>query len=266
MITFNTYKRNSRRVKFTDLTTPRKYWTPTKSGRRWKPYDHAEIIQAVASEFAAREVHLKQGRYYLYRLGGQSLACSFVVQGLSNEVKEALDGEYEPTVNILNPNARREHLCIFPGLVHTKSGIGILFDQYKYSNSAILSCEYVAEDFTERYFDWYYHEIEETCLELRKCRVFQREREEVLMLAGRKEIMPWSRIGRVEARFQPDDKEDHSRLNAWDLLLAFGAEVQRNTTKEQLRQLYEFYAMLDFYLFKKIRKTVYIVNPPHLYV
>ncbi len=62
----------------------------------------------------------------------------------------------------------------------------------------------------------------------------------VLMEAGRQKLMPWSRIGRVDAILNRTNQK-----TMWDLTLAFGQVTRMNPPLQQLEQLSGFAELLD---------------------
>lgn len=70
----------------------------------------------------------------------------------------------------------------------------------------------------------------------------------LLFAAGRKKMMPWSRIGRLADRFEEDGK---NIMRVWNLLCEFSTVVGSNPPSDQFDQLYNFSGLVTAEFSKK---------------
>ena len=62
----------------------------------------------------------------------------------------------------------------------------------------------------------------------------------VLMEAGRQKLMPWSRIGQVDAEYRKPTFEEHNEKTAWGLYNAFTYVVQKCPAHQQITSMNKF--------------------------
>ena len=80
---------------------------------------------------------------------------------------------------------------------------------------------------------------------LRKWDLIESEYEHCLVEAGRRGLMPWSRLGDVDKEYRnPRFSDEFGTENSWALLNAFTWVVKRNPPARQMEQIDGFRSML----------------------
>ena len=86
--------------------------------------------------------------------------------------------------------------------------------------------------------------IDQVVADLKETELPQKEADRVLMEAGRQRLMPWSRIGKVDAEYRKPTFAEHGQGTSYALLQAFTYHVKKNAPLTQMTSMNRFRELL----------------------
>lgn len=213
---------------------------PKRAGAYWQGIPHHDLTSALIDEVNSRGWKITEQAYAVSK-DKADLAGAFTleVKGL-----EAPEGQ-SLSLGFLTSNAMRRSLKMVVGtkvaccnngmatgeiVLHKKHTSG--FNLFKEIEEA---CDaYLIKAAT----------IADTVKSLREQEIGEDDVDSILMEAGRSKLMPWSRIGAVDAEYRKPTYAEHGTGTSWALLNAFTHTVKRNPPQQQMEQMNRFRAML----------------------
>lgn len=219
-----------------DIKTKR----PERAGRVWSGIPHGELVDAFHDEVRLRGWTITSEQYALNPthtdLAG---AMELVVPGV-----EAPEG-HTLSLGFLTSNNMRRSLKVVVGtrvlVCHNGMATGQILMNRKHTTGFNLYDE------MDEALDTYVEKamgISQVVEQLRARNLTANESEHILMTAGRAGIMPWSRIGQVDAEYSHPTYADHNERTCYGLLQAFTHIVKKNPPLEQMQQMNSFRSLL----------------------
>lgn len=217
------------------------------AGENWRGIPHAQTVSAVICEAEARSISVSSLDIALSgaRTGDQSeMASSF---GLVFPHCTPPKG-MQFSLGIITSNAQRYASCAYLGVItEAEAGIPIVELNWKKRHTTHFDMETAIGELFDRVEDSL-SIIPERISRLQQMVLTEEESMALLVQSGRltcytafgnKQIMPWSRIGRVDAQYHA-----YKERNAWNLLESFALIARMNPPLEQILQVYRFYSLL----------------------
>lgn len=192
--------------------------TPPAAGLRWAPIRHGHLVDTIMAEVELRGWHITDARFGLGR-DGADLAGAFLLGNVAGVVVPA---GAELSLGFINSNSRRYalHLTVGANIMCCTNGLctGNILINRVHDHTVSLADELrVAMD-----------EYVPAATRLRgmvaglRGRVLAHgEASEFLLEAGRRRLLGWTAIGRVDAEYRHPHFAEHGLGTAWALLNAF---------------------------------------------
>lgn len=218
------------------IKTPR----PNKAGAYWKPLPHTEFIDTIRSEAKKRNWELSNLNFYLSNDKQDMIGtCNLIVPSIKAPAGQVL------SMGFINSNAQRFAAKIAVGstVLVCSNGIvtGEIVLQRKHTIGFNVQIELAVA------FDEYKERAEElpTITQwLKQHQLTETQANAFLIEAGRRGLMPWSRIGQVDHEFYHPTYPEIGTGTAWALLNAFTLIAKQNPPLKQLDQIHEFLDLL----------------------
>jgi hypothetical protein len=200
--------------------------TPRKVGHLWAGIPHGKLIDALQNEFRRHGSTPYDCRYDLSR-DGADLAASWQSSDYPGWTRGI-----EAGFGLVTSNARRRALTFYVGGVETSTGTPIVveaFQGWKYITGIDLASE--ASDAVDLWYDKVIL-IGHVIGLLKSEPITKRDVALLLMTAGRKKAIPWSRIGRIDWTWQ-----HNGDATSWGLMKAFWTCASVSPAQDQMGQL-----------------------------
>jgi hypothetical protein len=214
---------------------------PKDAGWRWKGIQHGELVDTIITDAEERNWGVGESRFSVSNNGAE-LAGAIAV---SIPKAKAMDG-MELGIGILTSNARKRALSIFVGgtvSVCTNgmtTGEIVLNRQHTLRLNLREQIQYALDDYAMAAF-----RIPRVVAGMRRRDLAESEYEHTLLEAGRRGLMPWSRLGDVDREYRiPRFGSEFGERNSWALLNAFTWVAKRNPPRRQLEQIEGFRKLL----------------------
>lgn len=215
--------------------------TPPNAGRRWQPIPHGVLADTVADECLSRGWRIL-GEAYSTARDGADMAGAFTLRVPGVEVPAGMD----LSIGFLNSNARRRGLRVVVGAQVRVCLNGMCSGEVLLSRVHDRTCNLVEEVATA--LDHYTTTAATLTLDvrsLRECEIAPATASEILLEAGRRKLIGWAAVGRVDAEYRDPTFSDHGRDNSWALLNAFTYAARQNINPvNQMTAYNEFRKML----------------------
>jgi hypothetical protein len=226
--------------------------TPDNAGRYWQGIQHGRLVDVLSMQIRNRGWEITESRFSLSK-DQADLAGAFKMRLPGVDTPEGMD----LSLGFVTSNALRKSLKMVVGAVvqvcNNGMATGEIVMQKKHTKQFSLSDE------IQKSLDVYEvksQTIKETVTRLRERELSPTEADEILMEAGRNHLMPFSRIGLVDAEYRKPTFEEHGRGTSWALLNAFTYIVKKNPVHAQMNQMNKFRELLptanvsesDYYL------------------
>ena len=217
-------------------TPPRR---PEAAGRYWLGVPHSDLLQAIQKDAARRGKDLAGHQAFISEDGNEmaASACLAMPKGKASEVY---------ALGVTTSNARRRALRVYAGVTEEGVGFPLLLLPVRTKHTPGLLPEALAADIFDYLQDSGLRRIRKEIRYLKRNKLSYSQACVFLCLAGGKNtsstrgtIMPWSRIGRIDALFRSLCRDDDSATR-WDLLKCFAQVAKMNPPLEQMRQIWEF--------------------------
>ncbi len=209
-------------------------------GAYWQGVPHGELMDCVLKECQRRRWTVGQQKYSLSK-DKADLAMALELKIPKLEVPEG----QVLCLGVLTSNAMRRALRIVVGSTVLVCQNGVVSGEVVLSRKHTI--HFSIQDEIKDALDTYLlkaHGLMDTVLGLQQSPLTLEEAEHILMQAGRKEIMPWSRIGKVDAEFRSPRFPEFYEPTSWSLLNAFTWVVKQNPVMEQMDQINLFRELL----------------------
>ena len=215
--------------------------TPANAGRRWKPIQHGELVDAIQDEVTTRGWTIIQERYTTARKGAD-MAGALLLDGV--ESVPVVPG-IRLALGFLTSNARRkalqitvggEVMCCANGMC---TGNIILNRVHDHTVDLPEELEIALNQYTTAAKD-----IPDTVQGLRERVLAPGEASEILMETGRRGLVGWTAIGRVDKEFRRPTFEEHGRDTSWALLNAFTYAARQNINPTRQMETYSTFQQM----------------------
>ncbi len=87
-------------------------------------------------------------------------------------------------------------------------------------------------------------EVKNVVEDMKQSKIKSAQCEHILMQAGRQRILPWSRIGQVDAEYRCPTYADHDEKTSWGLYNAFTHIVKQSPALQQMDKMNKFRNLL----------------------
>ena len=215
--------------------------TPANAGSRWTPIPHRELTDTILDECHMRGWQVKEERYALGRHGAD-LAGALLLEGVKGV--EVPTGQ-TLALGFLHSNARRRALQITVGssVAVCNNGMcsGQLLMQHKHDGTFDL-CDEV--DAALDNYATHANTLADGVRALQRAELSPDMAGNILLTAGRKKLVCWSAIGKVDAEYRKPTFADHGKDNSWALLQAFTYAARKNINPTQQMQTYNAFRQL----------------------
>ena len=215
---------------------------PAKAGNYWEGIQHGTLVTAFQDEIRSRGWKITEERFSLSK-DKADLAGAF-----SLEIEEVTPPEGQTlSIGFITSNAMRIATKVLVGANVTvcRNGLatGEIVMQKKHTHGFNLFQE------IEHSLDQYIpkaQKINHIVKSFQECEISSTNVDRVLMEAGRKRLMPWSRIGSVDKEYRNPTFAEHGKGTSWALLNSFTHPVKRNPPMQQMEQMNSFRELLPY--------------------
>lgn len=216
--------------------------TPENAGRRWRPIPHAELASTIRDECLTRGWRIKEERYATAR-DNADLAGAFLIEGVRGVTVP--DGQ-TLSIGFLHSNARRRALKITVGSSVFVCNNGMCSGSFLLTRVHDHTVNLIDE--VGGALDNYVAaagRLADGVRALRERPLTRAEASDILLQAGRKKLIGWAAVGRVDAEYRHPTFADHGHDNSWALLNAFTYAARGNISPvEQMSTYDEFRKLL----------------------
>lgn len=210
---------------------------PKHAGRIWTGVPHGELADALQDEINARPGWKVASSSFSLSKDKADLAGAFQVDIADLKAPEGM----QFSIGFLTSNAMRRSLKIVVGtkvfVCNNGMATGEILMQRKHTNQFDIYSE--LETALDSYVDRA-QQIPKMVDSWRSRNLTTRESDEILLNAGRAGIMPWSRIGKVDAEYRHSTFADHNERTSFGILQAFTYVVQKSPPLAQMDMMNAF--------------------------
>lgn len=216
---------------------------PMMAGKRWRPIPHAELVDTIKDEVATRGWRIERELFTVSKDQADMAGAL-----LLNRVKgvEGVPDGMTLALGFLNSNARRRALQLTVGASVTCCTNGMCTGSILLSRLHDHTVDLVAE--VDSALDQYVASaarIPAAVNAMREQYITPDMAAGILMEAGRRELVGWSAIGRVDQEFRNPTFAEHGKGTAWALLNAFTYAARKNINPGNQMAVYnEFRTLL----------------------
>lgn len=214
---------------------------PANAGDRWKGIPHKKLVEAITNRVVERGLIIAEWRFHLSRDNADLVAAAIMrrKQPPADAGPVELPAPLVPSIGVKVSNARRGAPHFYAGTVCPVTGAALvvgewLSGRYEQDFSIVNTCK---EAF--HWWDGAISTVPNAVHALKAYKMPNDVAEQVLFNAGRANIMPWSRIGKVDRLWRKSGEK-----TAWELLRIFGGVTSINTPRDQMNQMLRFHLML----------------------
>ena len=215
--------------------------TPEGAGRRWQPIPHGELVDTIKDEVLTRGWRVREELFSTAR-DGADMAGALLIEGVRG-VPEVPG--LTLALGFIHSNARRKALQLTVGasVACCTNGIctGTILLNRVHDRTVDLPTE--VEAAVDRYVAGA-KVIPAVVRELRERPITTAEASEVLMEAGRRRLVGWAAIGRVDREYRRPTFAEHGRDTSWALLNAFTYAARPNIAATRQMATYDEFRRL----------------------
>ena len=214
---------------------------PPNAGRRWKPVRHGDLINTIKGSVKDRGWAVAEERYAVAREGADMVGALMFrnVGGLKN-----LPG-MQFAIGFLNSNARRKALKLTVGahIACCSNGMctGTILLNRVHDHTVKLEGQINAA--LDRYED-NARSIPEMVEALRGRRLADEEASHYILEAGRRGLIGWAAVGRVDREYRAPTFPEHGTGTSWALLNAFTYAARPNIAPTRQMEAYNEFRLL----------------------
>jgi len=215
--------------------------TPPNAGRRWRAIPHGELVETIKDEVVSRGWRIMKELYSTAREGAD-LAGALLVQGIKG-VEEVPGLDW--AIGFLHSNARRKALQITVGASVTCCLNGICTGNIVLSRVHDRTVDLIneIEAAIDRYGAAAAH-IPSMVAALRLRELAIGEASEILMETGRRGLVGWAAVGRVDEEYRHPTFKEHGQNTSWALLNAFTYAARANIAPTRQMTIYDEFRKL----------------------
>lgn len=215
---------------------------PGNAGRRWMPIQHGELVDTIKDEVLTRGWRVEQELFSLSQ-DASSMAGALLLSRVKGV--EEVPG-VSLALGFLNDNARRKALkltvggqvmCCLNGMC---TGDILLTRLHDYTVDLAAEVDSALDRYAAAAAN-----IPAAVNAMRERELAPGEASEILMEAGRRRLVGWSAIGRVDVEYRRPTFAEHGKGTSWALLNAFTYAARKNIHPTRQMETYTaFRAML----------------------
>jgi hypothetical protein len=213
---------------------------PSKAGARWKGVQHGDMVNALVTEFHKREWEVLSSQFALDGPKEDKTADMVGAFDLRLPNMDAPEGQ-EFSLGIMTSNGMRRATKYFVGtkvmVCNNGCSVGEIILHRKHTLNFNL------EDAIRPALNEYViaaSKAKDLVAQLRHRDLGQAESDHLLLEAGRRQMLPWSRIGAVDAEYRNPQHSEHGANTSWALLNAFTEVVKRSPVHAQMPAMDKF--------------------------
>ena len=214
--------------------------TPSFAGKRWKGVQHADLAQGIKNRIESKNWKILDEGFSVSK-DQADLVGAFEVELPDVSAPEGQSF----SVGFVHSNAQRKGFRMMAGtrvhVCHNGLATGELILNKKHTTNLQL------EDQIDAALDLYKDSISDmkTMIEaLRQTELSHDRSNEILMEAGRTNVLPWSHIGMVDREYRKPTYADHDEKTSFGLLQAFTHIVKKSNPQVQMQKMNEFRQLL----------------------
>ena len=219
--------------------------TPKDAGRRWKPIPHFELVETLKDEVMTRGWGITKELFSTTK-DGSEMAGALLLDKVHNGHDVIVPGGMSLALGFLNCNTRRKALQITVGAEVTCclnglcTGSILLTRVHDHTVDLITEVEIGLNKYVNAAKD-----IGTIVAGLRERELSQAEASEILMETGRRGLVGWAAVGRVDAEYRHPTFTDNGTGTSWGLLNAFTYAGRQNINPTRQMEVYnKFRTML----------------------
>jgi hypothetical protein len=213
---------------------------PTKPdfmGNRWKPLPHADLVDTIHEKVYERGLEILDEKWWV---AGKDL------QRLQGDLSLRFSDFTPPdgmgfNLGVQHSNGGEHALKFAVGATVFICKNGMVSGDFAVKRKHTLNLD--IQEVVGSGLDTYTHmvkELPEQKTRLENRGLVEADVNQILMDAGREGIMPWSRIGEVDAQYRKPRFSEFSENNAWSLYNAFTWVVQKCPPHNQVASMNAF--------------------------
>lgn len=214
------------------------------AGRAWKALPHAKLVKAIKREALKRGWEATNEAFATNDTGTEMVGA-LDIQLPESEGVPRIKG-FQFGIGIVNANNQRKAMKLVVGGTVKVCCNGLVTGEIvchkKHTKGTDLKSE--IREALDQYVDKA-KEIKALIQHYKDNGIRAYEVDHLMVEAGRRNLMPWSRLRLIDKEYQKLNNEEES---AWRVLNAFTAAVKVNPPIQQIRQMDGFRALLDQYL------------------
>lgn len=215
-------------------------YKPQKAGQFWQGIQHGELVNTLKTQIEKKQLKILEEKYSVSNCGSELVGA----YGLSSPFFD-LGEEQELALGFITSNAMKNRLKIFVGSKIFVCSNGMVSGEVVMKKKHTIRLKLVEE--ISLAIDTYVEKIKEIPIitnKLKSIELSQPNSDLILMEAGRKNILPWSRIGQVESEYRNPTYNDFNEKTGWGLLNAFTHIVKKSPPLKQIEQINDFRELL----------------------
>ncbi len=213
---------------------------PKNAGKFWKGIPHGDLINSILNESERRKWIIIKDRFSVSD-DGADMAAAFDIILPDLESPEGT----QFALGILANNKRERALRMYAGATITVCRNGFVSGEILLNKKH--TTQFDLEDGIEKSLDEYFisiRKMSDIINSLRNHVLSEFEYSYIMIEAGRKKLMPWSRIGEVDKEYRNPSFSEWEQWSSWALLNAFTYVAKRNPPRKQMDQINKFREML----------------------
>ena len=213
---------------------------PEKAGLRWQGIPHGALVKSLIAAIEKRGWEVKDTKF---SVSPNETEMAGALNLKINDVK--LPEGLSLSLGILTSNAMKRSLLMVAGANVACCLNGMATGQIvmRKKHTIGFNLENEIQDSLDEYRKQVIG-IDQVVADLKETELPQKEADRVLMEAGRQRLMPWSRIGKVDAEFRKPTFAEHGQGTSYALLQAFTYHVKKNAPLTQMTSMNRFRELL----------------------
>lgn len=208
---------------------------PKQFGKYWRPMPHHQLLASLKRLAAERGWELTNPNIHL-NASATDMAATFDIGGKGFAALHSIVGQ--TCLGIYNSNAQSRALTLYGGVKDIP-----LARIHVGRHSEGVDLEHRLNDALKLFYFSHAAQFPNVILRAKQTKLGGDgglpTAYELLSDAGRRRLMPWSRIGRIASGYQTTNGK-----TVWDLLVLFAKVARMNPPLKQMRQVYGFFQLL----------------------
>lgn len=240
MITVHGKSVTLKQLKKIEVVTPKRVLDGVASGKRWKGIQHAKLVQSILNGIAAKGWNVRGMQFAL------SNNHADMVGGFDLDIPKipAPKGQCF-SLGLMTSNSMRRSLRLFVGtkIFICNNGMATGEIVLAKKHTLYLNLDWEIEDSLGFYFEKA-KEVKSIVKEMKQYELSEAKYEHILIEAGRQKVLPWSRLGKVDAEYANPRFQEFNQKTCWGLYNAFTLIVQQSPPLFQMEKMNEFRKLL----------------------